>query len=159
MTEEVVALTERDGEANEPEREHAATEVHEVLHHDVADVLAARESGLDKGEAGLHEDHQDGREEDPDVVEDHLHVCRGAALGERGRRAYADRTKCDHRHHQEFEFHVQFPSCREQDPQARKSRAAIPRLTKGQPTDGRLPPRLVQVSGQRQVAEGRARGF
>ena len=64
-------VAEADGVADEGERQHAGHAVHQVLHHDVADVLGPGETGLDEGEPGLHEEHQRRRRGTP-------RCCRGS---------------------------------------------------------------------------------
>src|SRR5207249_3551460 len=43
-------------------------EYHHVHHHRVGDVLRAREAGLDQREAGLHKEHQETCQEQPQYV-------------------------------------------------------------------------------------------
>jgi hypothetical protein len=84
--EEVVALAVGQGVAHGEERHGAGAEVHQVLHHDVADALGPGEAGLDEGEAGLHEDHQRGAHDDEDVVQVGLDICGRQILSARRRR-------------------------------------------------------------------------
>ena len=67
----------------------ADAEVDEVLHHDVGDVLRPRETRLDEGEAGLHEDDEHGRQQDVDVVERPLECRRRRTLVLSERRHWA----------------------------------------------------------------------
>ncbi len=69
-----------------------------VLTH-VRRVLGPAEAGLDEGEAGLHEDHQDGTEDDPEQVRvlgegvdvfDELLSTRHAGERHRGQRGHAE---------------------------------------------------------------------
>ncbi len=55
--------------ADEEEADEAEAEDGEVRRHDVGGVLGPAEAGLDEGEAGLHEDHQDGADDDPQQVD------------------------------------------------------------------------------------------
>ncbi len=65
-------VAEANGVADQSERQDASHAVHQVLHHDVADVLGPGEASLNEGEPGLHEEHKHTGEEHPDVVEDDL---------------------------------------------------------------------------------------
>ena len=64
--EPVAAVAEGETEADEvvDDRDHA--EDQNVLGRDVTDVLHPRQPCLEEGEAGLHEEHEDRREDDPD---------------------------------------------------------------------------------------------
>jgi hypothetical protein len=66
---EQLAVAVGDRVADQEERQDAGGGVHEVLHHDVADVLGPRHAGLEQREADLHEEHEDAGDEDPEVVE------------------------------------------------------------------------------------------
>ena len=52
-------------EADDPEGQGPEGKVHEILHDDIAGILAPRQAGFEHGETGLHEEDQDGRHEDP----------------------------------------------------------------------------------------------
>ena len=62
-----LARTEREGEADGPVTNRGDREVDEDLRDDRAGVLSAREADLQERESGLHEDHEDGRD-------DHTHM-------------------------------------------------------------------------------------
>ena len=65
---EAVAVSEGDPEADGVIDERADGEDQDVLAGDVRRVLHARQTGLEEGEARLHEHHEDRRENDPDRV-------------------------------------------------------------------------------------------
>ena len=65
---EAVAVAEGDSEADGVIDEGADGEDQDVLAGDVRRVLHARQTGLQEGEARLHEHHEDRREDDPDRV-------------------------------------------------------------------------------------------
>ena len=60
---------EHEGVADQEEGDEADAEDGEVRRHDVGGVLGAAEAGLDQGEAGLHEDDEDGTDDDPEQVD------------------------------------------------------------------------------------------
>ena len=64
-SDQLVALAEREAEADRPVDERADAEDEDVLAGDVGGVLHPRQSGLEEGEAGLHEHHEDRRDDDP----------------------------------------------------------------------------------------------
>ena len=91
----VAVATEHEREADQEEADEAEAEDGEVGAHHVSSVLGPAEAGLDQGEAGLHEDHQGGADDDPEQVAgldgvigggaDGVEVVgRGLFLGERG---------------------------------------------------------------------------
>ena len=55
--------------ADEEEADEAEAEDGEVRRHHVGGVLGPAEAGLDEREAGLHEDHEDGADDDPEQVD------------------------------------------------------------------------------------------
>ena len=65
----VAEAAERQREADEEEPDEAEAEDGEVRAHHVGGVLRPAEAGLDEREAGLHEDHQDGADDDPQQVD------------------------------------------------------------------------------------------
>ena len=66
--EDRVAVAERDPEADRPVDERADAEDEDVLAGDVRGVLHPRQARLEEREAGLHEHHEDRRDDDPDGV-------------------------------------------------------------------------------------------
>ena len=56
-------------EADEEEADEAEAEDGEVRAHHVGGVLGPAEAGLDEGEAGLHEDDEDGADDHPQQVD------------------------------------------------------------------------------------------
>lgn len=56
-------------EADDPEGQGPEGKVHEILHDDIAGILAPRQAGFEHGETGLHEEDQDGRHEDPEGID------------------------------------------------------------------------------------------
>ena len=74
-----------EGEAADPEGEHAHAVDHEVRHHDVHGALGPAEAGLHHGEACLHEHDQVAGDQRPDDVDRQpvlVHVA-GQVVGER----------------------------------------------------------------------------
>ena len=61
-------IAEHQAEADNPERDGADAEIHEVLHDDVAGIFRTRQAGLDHREAWLHEEDECSAEENPDRV-------------------------------------------------------------------------------------------
>jgi hypothetical protein len=55
--------------ADHVEQDHADAEIHHVLAQDVHCVLRLVEARLEHREAGLHEQHEDGRDEEDHVVD------------------------------------------------------------------------------------------
>ena len=64
----VAVAAEHEREADEEEADEAEAEDGEVGADHVGGVLGPAEAGLDQGEAGLHEDHQRGADDDPEQV-------------------------------------------------------------------------------------------
>jgi hypothetical protein len=69
-----VALTEHQGitDDKEPQRRH--TEVQEVLGQYITGILGTNKAGFDHAEAGLHEEHQKRRNQDPNGVQTLLDI-------------------------------------------------------------------------------------
>ena len=92
---DLVALAEREGEADGVEAERGDREVDQDLRDHRAGVLAAREADLQEGEARLHEHHEDAGDQHPDGVDPDLErqlagvgQVQGPAVRER-RRGYS----------------------------------------------------------------------
>ena len=78
---------EHEAEADEVEAEDADGVDHQIHRHRVGDILGPRQSGLDEGEAGLHEEDQEAGKQHPDHVDgDAIAGDRVGCLGERRRR-------------------------------------------------------------------------
>ena len=82
MADPAVADAEHEREAERPEQQGAQARVDDALLQDVDDLAGAGEAGLEHHEAGLHEEHQEGRDEHPRGVRPahdgvDRHVCSG----------------------------------------------------------------------------------
>ena len=64
-----VAGPEHEREAERPEQHAAQTGVGDALEHDVRDFTGSSEPGLEHHEAGLHEEHEERRDQHPHRVE------------------------------------------------------------------------------------------
>src|SRR5215208_1001523 len=83
-----VAVAERDSEADRPVDQRADAEDQHVLARDVRGVLHPRQARLEEGEAGLHEHHEHGRDDDPERVrrEEEVGVLHAASSARRSGR-------------------------------------------------------------------------
>src|SRR5207247_6673552 len=71
-----VPVAEGDPEADRPVDKRGDAEDEHVLPGDVRRVLHARQARLEEGEAGLHEHHEHGGDDDPDRVDSDQQVAR-----------------------------------------------------------------------------------
>ena len=121
-------------EADEEEADEAEAEDGEVRRHDVRRVLRPAEAGLDEREPGLHEDDQDGADDDPEQV-DLLaeHRDRVGFLGVGDGREQCDCTEsCDRAEcESKRTFAHEVPPCR---------------AMKGHPRSAALPPQVAAHS-------------
>ena len=62
-----IILGHHEREAEQYENNRTDTEIHEVLHDDVAGIFRTGETGLNHGEPGLHEEHECGSDQEPDT--------------------------------------------------------------------------------------------
>ena len=83
MPDEAVAESEHERETECPKEQCAQTRVDDALLQDVDDLAGAGEAGLEHHESGLHEEHQECREQNPCRVLSVDHVL-DRNLGVRG---------------------------------------------------------------------------
>lgn len=65
----VKICAEHEAEAEEPEENRPQSEIHEVLHDDIAGVFGPRQARFQHGETRLHEEDQGRTEENPNRVD------------------------------------------------------------------------------------------
>ena len=94
-----VAYAVGESPANEPEGDTADTGVDHVLHQDVRRLLRADEARREHGEAGLHEEHKEARDQQPggvDGADDVGEVVSAVLGGDHGNNAEREQTACKH---------------------------------------------------------------
>ncbi len=69
---ERVAVAEHQPEANHPERDRRHSEDDEVLGQDVDGVLRLTETAFHERESGVHPEHQEGGQQDPEGIQGNL---------------------------------------------------------------------------------------
>ena len=88
-----------EGPADEPEGDASHAGVDHVLHQDVRRLLGADEARREHGETGLHEEHEEARDQQPGGVnraDDVSEVLSTVLGGDHGNDAEREQTACKH---------------------------------------------------------------